>query len=142
MDVVVSQKIRQSDEPKNNGKNFFSHFYFNTAAEVNEGHESMNDRSTGALITLLTAAGSMPASGTLKASLLAKMFPEKGKPGDPPSPLVGKSVIANISQQIEPAVDFKTGQRKKAKDGTQIMSKRDSAESYLPDMPETDDEGE
>lgn len=140
MDVVVQQKIRQSDEPKNNGKSFFAHTYYNTGTNISEGHEAMNERSDGFVASLLTATGLMPAAGVLKASLLAKMFPEKGKPGDAPSPLVGKSVIANVVQQIEPAVDPKTNKAKKAKDGSAVMSKRDGAESYLPDVPATDDD--
>ena len=138
MDIVLAHKIRQSDD--NTGKSFFAHFYMNNADELSEGHEQMNDRTLGALITLLEACKMMPAGGTLKASLLAKLFPEKGKPGDAPSLLVGKNVIANVVQQHEPATDQKTGKVKKDKDGEIALQKRDSAESYLPDVADDDEE--
>lgn len=136
MDIVIIGKIRQGE--KNNGQSLFAHFYMNTSAEVSEGHEAMNDKTIGALTTALVAAELMPSTGTLKASYLAKMFPEKGKPGDAPSALVGKSMIANVVQQIEPAVDRKTNKPVKNEDGSPVMSRRDGAESFLPD--EDDDE--
>lgn len=136
MDVVVAQKVRMSDEPKNNGRSFFTHVYYNTSDEISEGHEKMNEKSEGVLVTLFEATGLMPTSGALKGSFLAVMFPEKGKPGAAPSKLVGKTAIANVVQQIEPALDSKTGKPKKDKDGGQVMSKRDGAESYLPDVAE------
>lgn len=130
MDVVIQHKIRQSDD--NDGKTFFAHFYYNTGNDINEGHEQMNTRSDGAIITLMEAVGMTVT--TLKASVLAKLFPEKGKPGDAPSALVGKTCIANVVQQHEPQIDEKTGKPKKAdKDGNVPIQKRDSAESYLPD---------
>jgi hypothetical protein len=144
LDIVLAHKIRQSEE--NNGKTFFAHFYMNTSDEINEGHESMNDRTNGAIITLLEAIvdskgkSLMPPSGQLSGRLLAQLFPEKGKPGDAPSVLVNKSVIANVVQQHEPATDPKTGKPKKTKDGEVAIQKRDSAESYLPDVAADEEE--
>lgn len=140
MDIVVAQKIRQSDEKKNNGKTFFAHFYMDTSANPEEKYVAMNDRTMGAIMSLLTATGLMPSTGTPKGSFLAKMFPEKGKPGDPPSPLVGKGAIANVVQQIEPAIDQKTGKPQKDAEGDPVMAKRDGAETYLPETDSSDDE--
>ena len=144
MDIVLAHKIRQSED--NTGKSFFAHFYLDNDDDVSEGHETMNDRTNGAIITLLEAIvdakgkSLMPASGTLPASLLANLFPEKSKPGDAPSVLVGKNVIANVVQQHEPATDPKTGKVRKSKDGEIALQKRDSAESYLPDVAADDEE--
>ena len=138
MDVTLALKIRQSE--KNEGRSFFAHFYLNNADDISEGHTTMNERSTGSIESLLSSAGLMPTTGTLKASFLAKMFPEKGNPGVAASPIVGKSVIANVVQQVEEARDFKTGKKKPAnKDGSPAMSRRDSAETFLPDVATPDE---
>jgi hypothetical protein len=140
MDVVVIGKIRQSD--KNNGSKVFGHFYLNHAAELPKGHDQMNDRSNGAIISLLQATGLMPAGGVLKASLLSKVFPSKGKPGES-SPLNDKAVVANIVQTNGPKKDRKTRKPVVDSEGEPILEKRDSVESFLPDAPaKTDDEGE
>src|SRR5262245_17743481 len=79
LDAVVVAKIRQSE--RNTGSRAFGHYYLNMSADVPEKHEMMNDRSHGAIITLLTAAGKMPPGGVLKGSLLNKAFPTKNQPG-------------------------------------------------------------
>lgn len=140
LDVTVVAKIRQSE--KNTGSRVFAHFYLNTSGSVPENHEGMNDRSNGAIITLLTATGFMPAGGTLKGSLLNKMFPSKGQPGTA-SPLNGKAVIANVVQQVGPQKDQKTNKPMLDDDGDPILSVRDNIESFLPDAaPQTEEEGE
>jgi hypothetical protein len=139
MNVVVVTKIRQSKE--NNGSRAFGHFYINHSPEMPEGHAEMNDRSMGALITLLTATGYMPAGGTLKGSMLDKMFPSKGQPGVA-SPLNGKAVVANIVQQLAPQKDQKTNKPVLDDEGEPILEKRDNIESFLPDAPSDNDEAE
>lgn len=130
MDVTVLVKIRQGD--KNNGRKVFSHFYINNAENVPEKHEQMNERSIGAIGTLLIATGFMPAGGALKGSLLDRMFPQKGQPGTA-SPLVSKSVTVNIVQTLGPKKDLKTQKVMTDDDGNAIMEKRDAGESFLPD---------
>lgn len=129
LDIVVVGKVRQSDVVKNNGLSLFSHFYSTGAVdEISDGHQKMNEKSDGAIATLLVAAGLMPASGVMKASFLDKMFPEKNRPGAVTSLLVGKEVIANVVKENKAAYDKKTGKAKK--DGSR--SERDGAESFLP----------
>lgn len=140
MDVVVVAKIRQSE--KNTGARVFGHFYLNMGNEdLSEGHQIMNDRSNGAIITLLTASGFMPSGGALKGSLLDKMFPSKGQPGVS-SPLNGKSMIANIVQQLAPQKDLKTGKPILDEDDEPILEKRDNIESFLPETSEKDEDEE
>jgi hypothetical protein len=143
MDVTVLVKIRQGD--KNNGRKVFSHFYINNAESVPENHEQMNERSIGAIGTLLIATGFMPAGGALKGSLLDKMFPQKGQPGTA-SPLVGKSAVVNVVQTFGPKKDLKTNKNMTDEDGNVIMERRDSGESFLPDAKSApaagDDEGD
>jgi len=136
MDVVVILKLRQSK--KNNGRKVFSHFYMNQGEDIPEGHEIMNERSLGAIATLLVATGFMPQSGSIKGSLLDKMFPQKGQPGTA-SPLVSKSLIVNVTQTLGPKKDFKTGKAVKDDEGNAVMEKRDSGESFLPESQTTDD---
>lgn len=130
MDVTVLVKIRQGD--KNNGRKVFSHFYINNAESVPENHEQMNERSIGAIGTLLIATGFMPAGGALKGSLLDKMFPQKGQPGTA-SPLVGKSAVVNVCQTFGPKKDLKTNKNMTDEDQNVIMERRDAGESFLPD---------
>lgn len=130
MDVTVVAKIRQSE--KNTGSRVFGHFYQNTADEIPEGHETMNDRSMGSLITLLVATGFMPAGGSLRGSLLDKMFPSKGQPGVS-SPLNGKAVVASIVQQLGPQKDQRTNKPILDESGEPILGKRDNVESFLPE---------
>lgn len=140
MDVVVSGKIRQSSVKDNTGKRVFGHYYLNMASDIPETHEQMNDRSTGAIMTLLQATGFMPEGGTLKGSLLDKMFPEKGKPGTA-SPLNGKAAVGVIVQTLGPQKNLKTGKPILDEDGEPILEKRDGIEKFLPDAePVEDDE--
>lgn len=129
LDVVVVAKIRQSKG--NTGETVFGHFYLNMSDEVSEGHQKMNDRSHGAIISLLTAIGQAPKGG-LKGSLLNRLFPSKGQPGTV-SPLNGKSVIANVVQQESPTKDRKTGKVVLDEEDEPIMETRDNIESFLPD---------
>lgn len=138
MDVVVITKIRQSK--KNNGMKVWSHFYLNNGDDISEGHAKMNERTIGAITTLLVATGFMPAGGALKGSLLDKMFPQKNQPASA-SPLVNKPVIVNIQQQNGPKLDPKTKKPIKDEEGNLTMEKRDQGESFLPDA-STEDEGE
>jgi hypothetical protein len=130
LDVTVIAKIRQSE--KNSGQRVFGHFYLNLSANVPENHEAMNDRSNGAIITLLVATGFMPAGGTLKGSMLNKLFPLKGQPGVT-SPLNQKVAILNVVQQLGPQKDLKTGKPVLDEDGDPILEKRDNIESFLPE---------
>ena len=139
LDVVVISKLRQTSKD-NTGKSLFAHYYMNTAADVSEGHQRMNENSETAIVSLLIATGLMPSSGALKASLLAKMFPEKGKPGEAPSPLAGKAAIAMIVQQWQPKTD-KNGKAIK-EDGKVVLAPRDGAEGFLPDMIDADEDEE
>lgn len=141
MDVTVIGKIRQSE--KNSGSKVFGHFYLNHSEEIPEGHEQMNDRSYGSIISLLQATKFMPKGGELRASLLNKVFPPKGQPGAV-SPLSNKPVIANIVQQLGPKKDPKTRKPILDEDGEPILEKRDNIESFLPDAKpaEADAEGE
>jgi hypothetical protein len=141
MDVTVIVKIRQSE--KNSGSRVFGHFYLNLSADVPENHVAMNDRSNGAIISLLQATGFMPAGGSLKGSLLNKMFPSKGQPGVS-SPLNGKPVIVNVVQQLGPQKDPKTNKPVLDDEGEAILEKRDNIESFLPETApvEDDEEGE
>lgn len=137
MDVTVVSKIRQSAEKENTGKRVFAHFYINNSDDMPESHEAMNDRSTGSIITLLQATGFMPAGGTLRGTLLDKMFPSKGQPGAS-SPLNGKSLIGNLVQALEPQKNQKTGKPILDEDGDPILEKRDSVESFLPETEPAD----
>lgn len=140
LEVKVVAKIRQSETKENNGRLVFSRFYWNTSEDVPESHLAMNERTIGAIVSLLTAAGLMPATGGLRAALLDKMFPEKGAKGAV-SLLVGKSVIANIVQKEEEQKDKKTKKTVTDEDGNPILAPRDSAESFLPEIA-VDSEGE
>jgi hypothetical protein len=130
LDVTVVVKLRQSE--KNSGRKVFAHFYINNGDSVSESHESMNERSLGAITTLLVATSFMPAGGALKGTLLDKMFPQKGQPGTS-SPLADKAVIANIVQQFGQAKDQKTQKPMVDENGEKVMEKRDSVETFLPD---------
>jgi len=131
LDVTVLVKIRQGD--KNNGRKVFSHFYISNAENIQENHVEMNERSIGAIGTLLIATGFMPAGGALKGSLLDKMFPQKGQPGTA-SPLVSKSAVVNIVQTFGPKKDLKTNKNMTDEEGNVVMERRDSGESFLPDV--------
>lgn len=139
MDVTVLLKVRQSD--KNAGRKVFAHFYINNDTDLSEGHESMNERSIGAITTLLQATDFMPSGGSLKGTLLNKMFPSKGQPGTA-SPLVSKSVIVNIVQQFGQAKDRKTGKPMVDGEGNAVMERRDAGESFLPDTNKAVEEDE
>lgn len=130
LDVTLGAKVRQSKD--NNNARIWCHYYLNVGDEISEGHEQMNERSNGSIISLLIATGYMPTSGTLKATLLNKMFPQKNQPGTA-SPLVGKTVMASIVQQEGPRRDPKTKQVVKDKSGKVEIDKRDNAESFLPE---------
>jgi hypothetical protein len=138
LDVVVIVKIRQSE--KNSGMKAAGHFYMNLGDDISEGHEQMNDRSNGALITALVAVGSMPTGGTLKGSLLDRMFPLKDKPGSA-SPLNGKALIINLVQQFGPKKDTNKKVMLDA-EGEPILEKRDNIESFLPEAEEDEVEAE
>jgi hypothetical protein len=142
LDAVVIVKVRQSKE--NTGEKVFGHFYLNLVNPSEKpGHEEMNDRSNGAIISLLVATGQMPVGGTLKGSLLDRMFPSKGQPGVT-SPLNNKSVIANIMQTYGPKKD-KNKKPMLGEDKKPIMEHRDNIESFLPDTaatPAASDEGD
>jgi hypothetical protein len=129
LDVTVVGKVRQSKE--NSGRTLYGHFYISTAGEVLEKHVGMNERSIGAIITLLQATGFMPGGGALKGTVLNKMFPAKNNPGSS-SPLISKNVIANVTQSFGPSKDFKTGQPVLDEGGDAIMERRDQIESFLP----------
>jgi hypothetical protein len=131
LDVAVIVKIRQSE--KNNGRKVFAHFYQNNSDTIPEKHEMMNERTLGAIATLLVATGFMPAGGSLKGTLLDKMFPQKGQPGTA-SPFVGKAIVVNIVQEFGKKKDLKTGKTMVDEDGEAIMEKRDSGESFLPEV--------
>lgn len=130
MEVKVMVKLRQSAD--NNGRRVFANFYINLAEDISEGHERMNERSMGALTTLLVATNFMPAGGALKGTLLDKMFPLKGQPGTA-SPLNGKPVIANIVQEYTQQKDRKTSKLMLDEEGNKIMQRRDSVETFLPE---------
>ena len=139
MDVTVIAKIRQSKD--NDGAKVFSHYYLNLGTDVSDGHQTMNDRSMGALVSLLTATGYMPTGGTLRGSLLDKMFPSKGQPGST-SPIDGKSVVGSVVQQLGPQKDPKTRKVVTDADGEPILQKRDNVESYFPESVKEDDDDE
>lgn len=141
LDVTVVGKIRQSSVKENTGKTVFAHFYLNMGSDLSDGHVAMNDRSNGAIISLLKATGFMPQGGSLRGSLLDKMFPPKNQPGTA-SPLNGKAVVGNVVQQYAPANDAK-GEPVLDDEGEAIWEKRDQVESFLPEAdPEAgDDEG-
>jgi hypothetical protein len=128
LDVTVILKVRQSD---NAGGRVFAHFYKNMSANVPENHVNMNERSDGAIISLLTVTGFLPAGGELRGSLLDKMFPPKGQPGAV-SPLNNKVVVANVVQTMEVVKNQKTGKPELDDEGDEILEPRDSAESFLP----------
>lgn len=130
LDVTVVAKIRQSDD--NAGATVFGHFYLNMSRPVPANHEGMNDRSMGAIISLLQATGYMPAGGVLKATVLNKMFPLKNQPGAA-SPLNTKALVASIVQQFGPQKDRKTNKLVLDEDGEPIKEARDNIESFLPD---------
>ena len=132
LDVTIQAKVRQSED--NEGASVWFHFYQNVTTpvdELEEGQAKMNQRSIGAISSLLKATGFMPTSGALKAQILTKMFPSKGQPGTA-SPLVGKTAVANIVQQTGPKKD-KNGKVEKDDDGNVIMERRDNADSFLPE---------
>lgn len=141
MDVTIIGKIRQSATKENTGKKVFAHFYLNLTDDIPEGHEIMNDRSMGAIISLLVATGFMPAGGTLRGTLLDKMFPQKNQP-NAASPLVDKVVIATVVQTLGPKKNPKTGKPVTDDDGEPILEKRDQAESFLPEADSDEDEDE
>ena len=136
MDVVITAKIRQSE---NAGSSAWGHFYKTIGAPVKDGHEQMNDRSLGAIVTLLQATGFMPGGGALKGTLLDKMFPIKNQPGAS-SPLQDKAVIASIVQTFGPQKDRQTRKPVLDAEGEPIMERRDAIESFLVDAPEADED--
>lgn len=140
LEVLVVVKIRQSSK-ENTGRKVFSRYYKNLGTDIPAGHEIMNDLTTGAFISLLTATGFMPAGGALKGSLLDRMFPLANQPGTA-SPLVGKSVIVNIVQELKPQKDRKTGKMVVDEDGDPILERRDKVESYLPETEVVEEEEE
>jgi hypothetical protein len=129
LQVNVNLKVRQSKE--NSGGRVYAKFYLNLAVPTPENHIGMNDRSNGAIMSLLTVTGFMPAGGELRGSLLDKMFPSQGQPGST-SPLNNKVVLANIVQTMEVQKDAKTKKPLLDSDGEVIREARDSAESFLP----------
>lgn len=138
MDVITDVKIRQSSEKKNNGRRVFGHWYFNTSrGEVSEGHVKMNERTEGAMLSALVAAGIMKETGEVSASVLDRMWPSQNKPGAN-SPLNGKSVVAQLVQTLKQATDLKTGKLKFDEDGNPIMERRDNIESFLPEEDEVE----
>lgn len=137
LDAAVVVKIRQSPTKENTGKKAWGHFYMNvTNPESVKGHEEMNDRSNGAIISLLQATGFMPKSGVLTGAVLDKMFPPKDQPGTS-SPLDNKAVIVNIVQEYGPQRDRNTRKPLLDEDGDPIMGKRDGIESFLPETATT-----
>jgi hypothetical protein len=132
MDVTIIAKVRQSSVKENNGERVFGHGYLNLSDSIPEGHEQMNDRTNGFMLSLLSAIGALPAGGTVTGSALDRYFPSKGQPGVS-SPLNGKSAIANIVQTYGPMKDQKTGKPKLGEDDEPIMEKRDNIESFLPE---------
>lgn len=140
LEFLVVAKLRQSSK-ENTGRKVYSRYYWNVGSDVSEGHEKMNDRTIGALTSLLSAASLMPSTGGLKGTLLDKMFPLKNQPNTA-SPLAGKAVMANIAQEEGPAKDPKTGKAKLDAEGEPILEKRDRAESFLPDTDASGDDEE
>lgn len=140
MDVVIKGKIRQSKTKENTGRTVFGHFYKNMAADVPENHVGMNERSDGAIHTFLIATGLMPSSGSIKASLLEKLFPQENAP-NANSPLRDKVVTVVIVQALEPKKD-KNGKVVLDKDGDEILVPRDQIEKALPPISEDADEDE
>lgn len=139
LDVTVGAKVRQSED--NNNARVWFHYYINVDNELPDGHTEMNERSYGSIVSLLNSTGYMPANGTLKGTLLTKMFPQKNQPGMV-SPLIGKSVLVNVVQQEGPRRDPKTKNPVKDKEGKVVLDKRDNGESYLPDDEEEADDSE
>jgi len=129
LEVTVALKLRQSKD--NAGARVYGRFYINTSAEVPKNHEFMNDKSNAAILSLLVVTGYVAPGGTVKGSILDKMFPAKGQPGTV-SPLNNKAVIANIVQELSPVKD----ENKKVKlddEGEPILQRKDNIESFLPE---------
>jgi hypothetical protein len=145
MDVTIVVKSRPGSPNEN--KNEFLHFYLNTKvmnktanAEEMKKHEGMTNQSLGAMATLVEAAGLMPKSGAFKASMLNLMFPAKGKPGAM-SPLDGKSAIVNAHAQVtKKKIDAAAAAKGAGELGEEVEDTRISADSFLPDAPEVEDD--
>jgi len=148
MDVTIVVKSRPGSPNEN--KNEFLHFYLNTlvmnktaTAEDMKKHEGMTNQSLGAMATLVEAAGLMPKSGAFKASMLNLMFPAKGQPGAK-SPLDGKSAIVNAHAQVTKnkidAAAVAKGYASADQLGEEVEDTRISADSFLPDAPEVEDD--
>ncbi len=131
MEVLVSAKIRQSPTKENTGKRVWGRFYINLSDNLSEGHQAMNDRSNGALLSLAGATNFLPKNGELEGSALDKLFPAKGQPGAE-SPLNNKTVVMNVVQTLGPQKNQKTGKPVLDDDGEPILERRDGIESFLP----------
>lgn len=146
MDVVVVVKARPGFP--NEGKNEFMHFYLNTSVmnktadeETMKKHQGMTEKSIGAMATLIEAAGLMPKSGGFKASMLNLMFPSKNQPGAK-SPLDGKSVIVNAHAQVSLQKKTQTNPITGEVTTEEVEDTRVSADSFLPDAVDEDEDEE
>jgi len=130
IDVALQLRVRQS--AVNSGRTFWAHFYIAPSAEgLNENQIEYREKQRGLVFSLVGALGLTPDSGRLTGSLLNLLFPQKGEPGSS-SPLVQKSIFAEICQTDKPATD-KQGKKIVDEDGVQQRDVRDAVEGWLAD---------
>jgi hypothetical protein len=103
IDVAIQLRIRQSDV--NSGRSLWAHFYIAPTTEgLNENQIEYREKQRGLVFGLLRALGVIPDSGKLTGAIQNLCFPQKNQPGAA-SPLVGKSVFAEICQQDQKLKD-------------------------------------
>jgi hypothetical protein len=131
--VNVQLRIRQSEV--NSGRSFWAGFYIAPSAEgLNANQIEYREKQRGLVFGLVKAVGLQPDSGKLTGALLNMLFPQKGEPGKS-SPLVDKTVFAEICQTDKPATD-RTGKKILNEDGVQARDVRDAVEGWISDTVE------
>jgi hypothetical protein len=94
LDITLVARVRATSE-NNANRTFYTHKYI-TPADLAAG--TMKPWVSSWLVNLLKVCNMLPPDGVVTARLLNVLFPPEGQPGAQ-SPLVGKSMLANIRQQ-------------------------------------------
>lgn len=128
MDVALMLRVRQSE--KNSGRSFWSHLYISFTTEgLAPSQVEYREKQRALMFDLITATGFMPESKRLTGALQTMLFPQKGEPGKQ-SPLVGKTVFAQICQTDKPANDRKK-QAIYDESGKRAREVRDQVEGWI-----------
>lgn len=138
IDVAVMLRVRQSDV--NSGRTLWAHFYIAPTTEgLTENQIEYREKQRGLMFGLITALGFAPASGKLTGALQNLCFPQKNQPGAA-SPLVGKSVFAEICQTDTKAKDRNGKVIVNEETGEPERDVRDNVEGWVADDSEPETE--